>query len=44
MKKYVMCYRCLNVYDYNTAPKTATKRLKNKEPECPKGKCKVIYS
>ncbi|QPB08924.1 hypothetical protein CPT_Metamorpho_187 [Klebsiella phage Metamorpho] len=44
MKKFVMCYRCLHVYDYNTAPKTATKRLKTKEPECPKCKCKVIYS
>ncbi|QEM42308.1 hypothetical protein CPTPhageEI1_103 [Klebsiella phage EI] len=39
--KWVMCYRCLHVYDYNKAPRTATKRLKNKEPKC---KCKLIFS
>lgn len=43
MKK-VICYRCLNVYDWDTAPRTPTKRLKVKEAECPLCKCKVIFS
>lgn len=44
MKRNVICYRCLNVYDQTTAPKVRTKGLKNKETCCPKCECKVYFS
>ncbi|AFC22214.1 hypothetical protein GAP161_106A [Cronobacter phage vB_CsaM_GAP161] len=40
-KRLVICYRCLHVYDHNTAKRTATKRLRVKEAECPLCKCKI---
>ncbi|QDH49271.1 hypothetical protein PHYNN_178 [Pantoea phage Phynn] len=40
-KKLVICYRCLTVYDRNTAPLTRTTGLQAKEPACPKCGCKV---
>lgn len=43
-KRWVMCYRCLHMYDYNTAPRTKTKRLRVKEVECPKCGCKLVLS
>lgn len=42
--RLVTCYRCLKVYDHNTAPKTKTKRLRVKEVECPRCQCKVTIS
>ncbi|AFE86114.1 hypothetical protein phiKDA1_21 (endogenous virus) [Enterobacter phage phiKDA1] len=43
MTRYVVCYRCAYVYDWVTAPKTPTKRLKKPEPACPRCGCKVVY-
>lgn len=40
----VICFRCLHVYDPVTAPRRATKRLKVKEPACPKCKCKLYFN
>lgn len=42
--KMVVCYRCLNVYDHDKAPKTKTKRLRVKERACPKCGCKITMS
>ena len=41
LMRKVICYRCLHVYDHGIAKKTKTKRLRVKEAECPKCKCKV---
>ncbi|WP_430459219.1 hypothetical protein [Serratia marcescens] len=39
----VICYRCLTVYEQDTAPPTKTKRLKVLERACPSSGCKVYY-
>ena len=40
----VICYRCLHGYNIETVPRRATKRLKRKEPACPKCKCKLYFN
>lgn len=40
----IICYRCLHVYDLKTAPRRGTKKLKVKEPSCPKCKCKIYFN
>ncbi|QXV72138.1 hypothetical protein Geezett_066 [Klebsiella phage Geezett] len=40
----VICFRCLNVYQPEKVKRMKTKRLKVKEPACPRCKCKVYIS
>lgn len=40
----VICYRCLNGYEPESVPRRRTKRLKVKEPACPRCKCKLYFN
>ncbi|WP_446908490.1 hypothetical protein [Klebsiella pneumoniae] len=44
MAETVICFRCLNCYQPETVKRVRTKRLKVKEPACPRCKCKVYMS
>ncbi|QEG08305.1 hypothetical protein HWC26_gp053 [Aeromonas phage 2L372X] len=41
MNKYMICYKCLFVYDKDNAGLKSVKGLKNKQFCCPKCKCMV---
>lgn len=40
----VICFRCLNGYDPDKVKKIRTKRLRVKEPACPRCKCKLYLN
>lgn len=40
----VICFRCLNGYDPEKVARRHTKRLKVKEPACPRCKCKLYFN
>ncbi len=40
----VICIRCLNTYEPEDVKRIKTKRLKTKEPACPRCKCKLYYN
>lgn len=40
----VICFRCLNGYDPEKVARRYTKRLKVKEPACPRCKCKLYFN
>lgn len=42
--KVVLCVRCLNAYNLNTAPMSQPEKLNRFFPHCPKCKCKIYYS
>lgn len=44
MMETVICFRCLNGYQPEIVKRVRTKRLKVKEPACPRCKCKVYMS
>lgn len=37
----MICIRCLNTYQPTSVKRIKTKRLKVKEPACPRCKCKI---